>query len=119
MLNASSGLPFSPLLVEQVLEAAIPADVLQIRVSQEMPVVAVAQIEGAVERVEGRVQILQIRVAAREVVVGDRVLRTDAGEAEVALERLVVTAGLRQGLAEHLQGASVARIGFEHRARET
>src|SRR5579862_3712217 len=94
--EACSGLPLAPLLVEQPLEPAVPAHVLEVGVLEEVAVVAVPQVERAMEGIKRRVEVLQVRVAAGQVVERDGILGPEAGEAEIRLERLVVAAGPRE-----------------------
>jgi hypothetical protein len=94
----------------QLLKRRVGAEFFQVGILGEPFEIAVAQLDGLVERAEGAVKFIGERVAAREVVKHERIAWFEARETFVHVQSLGETAALGVMVAEQLQGVHIIWI---------
>src|SRR5262245_15931695 len=105
-------------LAQQLAEARVVADRVEVLVLAHVAEVAVAQLDGPAQRLEALVGPLQPGVAAGQVVVGQRVGGTQLHQAAVDLKPLGVAALDRQQLAHQPQDVDIVGNALEDAGEE-
>jgi dihydroflavonol-4-reductase len=93
-------------------------DILQIRIFGQPFEVAIAKKESALESMEGIIDALRKRVAARQVVEHQRILRTEMRQLFINAQALAITPPARVVVAQDLQRLHVGRIAPDHAFEE-
>src|SRR5947208_264402 len=103
-------------LAQELAEAGVVADRVEVAVLAHVAEVAVAQLDGLAKHLERLLAALEQGKAAREVVVGQRVVRAELDEPAVDLQAFRKAAPERQQVAQDPQDVHVVRNGLEDAA---
>src|SRR5262249_38764356 len=93
-------------------------DRVEIAVLPHVAKIAVTQLDRTPQRLESEIVLLEQRIAAGEVVVGERIGRTQEDQTLVDLQPLGIAATQGQVVAVHAEDVDVVGMAFEDASEE-